>query len=1378
LRNATAIDPPIPLPLMTTTLPYSVSSGSSFSVFEKLRGEANYVEWKKAMRAVLRSLRQWDIITGSVTVPTPADPANPTPDETAAIKAFEVRTVSLFLEITCRVDVSVKSVIGDLEDPKLIWELLEKRYGATKEGLKSILRAKLQLMKWDGNGSIMAHRDAMVALRSELAAAGYTISDDSFYEHFLDSLPRSMSVFVALYDHASTDVDVLCSKFTRYEMRVMLADIREGKASDPSGSSMALASLQPSTSKGKGKGRKRDLSDVTCYGCGKKGHLRRNCPDGAKGGKKPDDNKGTEKPKDDKPKADADKSKAPTGTLFTAMGLSLVATDSTDTFYIDSGASDHLIPTRSDMLTYQEFSKPKEISTANGGSIYAYGSGTLRVASSANGREREAELRDVYYAPGVHARLVSLGKLQQQGWEIRLLDGGMELTDRDGGLFATVETVNNVFPIKLNVIRSTPALATWTMEVSGTGPTHDELVERLGSVAMVASARGAEGGKATLLTWHRRLGHSSFKTVVASAKGVTGMEITDLPTKVPGLDACAACVAAKSVHLPHKEGRSRAGEFLERVHIDIAGPMPVKSAGGKSYLYIVVDDYTRAVYVKPLALKSEAADAFKAYKAVAENESGKKIREILTDNARELSMGEMRDICEQEGIKLHTTVPYHPASNGVAERTIGVLTGAVRAMLKDSGLPDSLWAEAFVTAAYVHNRTPTRALEGLTPFEARYETKPDLAHLRAFGAPCSIVEPLVKLKKLDERARMCFFVGYKYGGGGYRVWDPKGKVVVESRDILFYEDGLPPPTLSEARTQPPPVVHAIDDEPLAEPVSIQQPPPVDPEPLQPVGAHPRITIRLPGRRMPVPSAEIRGNDVTLVPDYPAGSTRSGLTRGGEVEEGDAMLTLEGESHPVAFSAGLPNGILLSRLPDPRSVREAMAAPDAEGWKDAMDREMENLRSHDVYDLVPRAPGLRTLRLGWVLHRKFKNGVFEKNKARVVARGNHQRPGVDYNESFSPVMRLESLRTLLALAAIRDLDVVQFDITSAYLHGTLKEELYMEQPEGYKVVEKPDWVWKLKKGLYGLVQAGRTWNEELHSHMVGAGLAATHKDPAVYVKGDWDQEDFVAGGFWVDDFVGIGSGKDLEVLAKGVDEKYGITGFGDVKWILGMLVERDRTARTISISQEAFITSLLTRFNLSDATPVSTPLLPGAQLSMLDCPDSEEEKLEMKTRPYRELVGALAWLALGTRPDIAFAAASLARFGHNPGRTHWEAAKRVLRYLGGTKLWRLTLGGGTSQLAVFTDADWGSHRDDRRSVGAYLVKIGDGVVSWKSKKQSCVALSSTEAEYMAQFHYTRELISNGRIVLNYVPTADMLADLLTKSLPRVRHVTLSRGIGLF
>ncbi len=199
---------------------------------------------------------------------------------------------------------------------------------------------------------------------------------------------------------------------------------------------------------------------------------------------------------------------------------------------------------------------------------------------------------------------------------------------------------------------------------------------------------------------------------------------------------------------------------------------------------------------------------------------------------------------------------------------------------------------------------------------------------------------------------------------------------------------------------------------------------------------------------------------------------------------------------------------------------------------------------------------------------------------------------------------------------------------------------------------------------------------------------------------------------------------------GMGDKYGITGLGEAKWVLGMLIERDRDDRAIYISQEAFINSVMTRFNLTDAAPVSTPLATGSFLPAANCPTTQDEKDEMAGRPHRELVGALAWLALGTRPDIAFAASTLARYGHNLGRTHWDAAKRVVRYLKGTSGWRLQLGGHQPEVAGYTDADWGNNHDDRRSIGAYIVKIGGGAVSWKANKQTCVALSSTEVEYVA------------------------------------------------
>src|SRR5258706_652941 len=565
------------------------------------------------------------------------------------------------------------------------------------------------------------------------------------------------------------------------------------------------------------------------------------------------------------------------------------------------------------------------------------------------------------------------------------------------------------------------------------------------------------------------------------------------------------------------------------------------------------------------------------------------------------------------------------------------------------------------------------------------------------------------------------------------------------------------------------------------------------------------------------------HDVAHMPDFPKMSLCSGWQRepGGVVDD---LLD-------VAFSAGLLGGIQLLRMPDPRSVQEAMASPDAEGWCDAMDREMENIRLHNMYELVPHACDTQSIHLRWVLHCKFKNGTFDRNKARLVARGNHQWLGIDYGESFAPVMRLESLCTLLALAASQDFDIIQFDITSAYLHGTLKEEVYVEQPDGYASPGKEGWVWQLKKGLYSLVQAGCTWNEELDGHMGGVGYTATAKDAAVYVKNSWESNNFIAGGYWVDDFVGVGSRSEPDTLAESVDQKYGITGLGDVKWLLGMLIECDRANRWIYILQEAFINTVLARFNLTNAVPLSIPMIPGSRLSSADCPTLPEEKVKMADRPYRQLVGAISWLALSTRPDIAFTTASLARFGHNPGCVHWEAAKRVLRYLKGTIGWRLRLGGSEPVVAAFTDADWGGDLDDRRSIGAYVLKGGDGVVSWKSKKQTCVALSSTEAEYVAlcqvskeaewmldflkglgipmdsamvvhvdnqgaialannpvfldhlkhigiQYHYTRLLVKSGLLDLQYLPTKEMLAAILTKPLPHMQHQYLARRIGVF
>ena len=317
-----------------------------------------------------------------------------------------------------------------------------------------------------------------------------------------------------------------------------------------------------------------------------KGHLKYTCLD-----KK--DKKGKGKEKEAKQVEGSSGEKAQAGTLYPTVSKTtlLANTKLTNFYYIDSGASDHLIPSKGELRTYKEFAHPIVIGTANDGKIQAYGTGMLQIVSSVNGLEWQGTLEDMYYTPGVHSRLISLGKLQKQGWDIRIREDRMVLRDRARNVFADIDMVNNVFLMKLRIVSLRNALVVWTSKYRER--TIPELVQHLQKVAMAATARGGESIEGTLMTWHWRLGHLSFKLVVALAKsGVSGIVITDIPAKIPGLDACAACVVGKSVHLLHKQGRQQASRYLERVHINIAGPMPVKSAGGKEYLYVVVDDYT------------------------------------------------------------------------------------------------------------------------------------------------------------------------------------------------------------------------------------------------------------------------------------------------------------------------------------------------------------------------------------------------------------------------------------------------------------------------------------------------------------------------------------------------------------------------------------------------------------------------------------------------------------------------------------------------------------------------------------------------------------------------------------------------------------------
>jgi len=368
------------------------------------------------------------------------------------------------------------------------------------------------------------------------------------------------------------------------------------------------------------------------------------------------------------------------------------------------------------------------------------------------------------------------------------------------------------------------------------------------------------------------------------------------------------------------------------------------------------------------------------------------------------------------------------------------------------------------------------------------------------------------------------------------------------------------------------------------------------------------------------------------------------------------------------------------------------------------------------------------------------GEIEKYKARLVARGFTQIYGIDYYETYAPVARFTSFRLLIAMANRNGWPLDTFDFDSAYLNSVLsdEEEIYLEQPKGYPKGDPKKYVLRLRKALYGLKQGARSWYETLREALQALGFRQTEADHAVFVK-MWNDGRRVILGVHVNDCLSTGTNQKLvDEFKKRINGKYPMTDLGPCRWLLGVKVERDLEKRTISLSQHAYIDSILARFNFDDLKPVSMPMDRSAPLSKSQSPSKLNEIAKMKNVPYREAVGSLMYVSMETSPDITFAVSTVAQFLENPGPAHWDTVKHIFRYLKGTRDMRLVYGDEEKDLQGYVDAD-GASQDHRRAISGYVFMVDGGAVSWMSKKQEIITLSTTEAEYVAATHAAKEAV---------------------------------------
>ncbi|WVZ67619.1 hypothetical protein U9M48_016671 [Paspalum notatum var. saurae] len=434
--------------------------------------------------------------------------------------------------------------------------------------------------------------------------------------------------------------------------------------------------------------------------------------------------------------------------------------------------------------------------------------------------------------------------------------------------------------------------------------------------------------------------------------------------------------------------------------------------------------------------------------------------------------------------------------------------------------------------------------------------------------------------------------------------------------------------------------------------------------------------------------------------------------------------------PKVFTDGTVRYGMLTSTGEPQDLEEAL---HDKNWKGAMEDEFSALLRNKTWHLVPPVKGKNIIDCRWVYKIKRKaDGTIDRYKARLVAKGFKQRYGIDYEDTFSPVVKIATIRLVLSVAVSRGWNLRQLDVQNAFLHGVLEEEVYMKQPPGFEDSSKPNFLCKLDKAIYGLKQAPRAWFSRLSCKLCELGFKPSKSDASLFIYRKDMTVIFML--IYVDDIIVTGSSDAaVSALLQDLRADFALKDLGELNFFLGMEVKKINDG--IMLSQEKYAADILKRSRMSNCKPCTTPLSVSEKLSRY-----EGKPLGLKdSTNYRSIVGALQYLTL-TRPDLSFAVNKVCQYLHSPTSSHWTAVKRILRYVKYTSDFGLKIRKSTSNLvSAFSDADWAGSVDDRRSTGGFAVFFGPNLISWSARKQATVARSSTEAEYKSLANATAEII---------------------------------------
>ncbi|OMO94717.1 Integrase, catalytic core [Corchorus capsularis] len=1169
----------------------------------------------------------------------------------------------------------------------------------------------------------------MKQLTDDIRLAGATLEDDDLVLHILKGVGPEFKDVVAAIRCRETpmSVDELHSMFTAHEIH--LKNEAAALSMEVTVPSVNFTRCSPSNfNRGRGRSNFRfngnrsythqqqspnhNNNRPTCQICDKFGHSAKLCRKGKQFFNTP----------------------PPTANVATLSG-------SSSSWCMDTGATHHVTSQFQNLSLASEYDGPDQIVVGNGQGLDISHSGLVDLRTS----NKQFQLKDVLFVPSMKQNLISVSKFcKNNGVFIEFYDDYFLVKDLQTRQVLTKGLLTDgIYRLPATILRSHVALSSRSLSLHG---------------------------------WHNRLGHPS-KSVLGQV--VNQFELSSASNKN---FLCTACQCSKSHKLSFALSSLTSSRPLETIYSDVWVPAPQISMDGFSYYIIFVDHYTRYTWYYPLKRKSDLFLLFPKFKVMVEAYFQLKIQTIYSDGGGEYE--HLKQLLQTHGIN-HLQTPLHiPEHNGISERKHRHIVETGNTLLHHANLPKTFWSFAFQTVVFLINRMPTPLLGNKSPFEILFQKQPNYNKLKIFGCLCfPWLKPYTK-SKLEPKSKPCMFIGYSPNQSAYRCYDLTDQKIFTSRHVIFHEAVFPFQLNSVSSSLPKTTKLSETSPSLLKLVPL----PIIPS----SGATPSRLVLSDSISSPSLSSfnntsYLETNEVVLSQQDASSFENISVIDAETSQAGTTSLSVESippltkqksssmqviihkpadNAHSMQtraknqiFKPKVINIATKYPLPDAMEPTCVTQALKHEHWRRAMSDEVNALLRNGTWKLVPSTPSQNVIGCKWIFKvKRNSDGSISRYKARLVAKGFNQRPGVDFQETFSPVVKPTTIRIILSIATQRKWMVLQLDVNNAFLHGTLNETVYMKQPPGMIDSSNPDYVCKLKKAIYGLKQAPRAC--EVTTYFL----------------------------VYVDDILITGtSNSHLQEVVTALSDKFSLKDPAPLSYFLGIDVIPSSSG--LFLCQRKYAVDLLECTSMLDAKPIASPLPSTCSFT------KDEGELLEDASLYRSVIGTLQYLLI-TRPDLAYAVNRMAQFMNAPTTVHWQALKRILR----------------------------------KSVSAFLIYLGGNIISWKSTKQRTVGKSSTEAEYKAianaasevtwvqnlltelgltcsttptihcdnmgatyvsinpafhskmkhvsiDFHFVRDKVNAGHLLVSHVSSRDQLPDLLTKPLPRQRFCELSAKIGV-